>query len=486
METDYDVIVAGGGLAGKTTAMAIAKYSNQQLRILVVDRNPTSEVGKKTSTGWSCGDATSQKSFDFMCENIGVTYDYPELEHRVKGLYLYSPDHEERVLFEGPGYLLNRKVFPQKQLRQAEKFGVEFKFQVALRKLLVDDGFVRGVEGTDLSDNSVYRKTGKIVIDAAGSSSVLRLSLPPGSKPQREIDRDDMESTGRYILEFDYGTEDKTYFDPDYLIIHLDQDLAPGGYSWTFAKGKNKVNIGLGVQNRALKLRNKRTGKNDTLKSLIDEYVKRNPVIKNPRFPNGTQDAGNEYNTWQVAVRRQNDCLVANGYLGVGDSMWMPRALDAGGIGPIMYASVIAGKTVAAAVEAVDFSEGALWTYNVEYVKAVGHQMASFEVLRKFLQTLSNEQISYGMKHFFSEEDVAHIARREHPPFSRVRLLNPVTIFRIVTHLRLARGLRYTAKKSERLIRLYYDYPESPEEFSAWRGEMLREVEEADKRFGLK
>ena len=37
---DYDVIVAGGGLAGTITAQAISFYSNQNLKILVVDRNP--------------------------------------------------------------------------------------------------------------------------------------------------------------------------------------------------------------------------------------------------------------------------------------------------------------------------------------------------------------------------------------------------------------------------------------------------------------
>ena len=31
-----------------------------------------------------------------------------------------------------------------------------------------------------------------------------------------------------------------TRFDPDYCIIHLDQDIAPGGYAWVFPKGKIK------------------------------------------------------------------------------------------------------------------------------------------------------------------------------------------------------------------------------------------------------
>ena len=50
------------------------------------------------------------------------------------------------------------------------------------------------------------------------------------------------------------------------------------------------------------------------------------------------------WGTWQVSVRRQNDCLVANGYMMVGDSAWMPKPLDAGGIGPAIIAATIAGK----------------------------------------------------------------------------------------------------------------------------------------------
>ena len=47
---DHDIIIAGGGLAGMITASSAAYYSGQTLRILVVDRNPLCEVGKKTIT----------------------------------------------------------------------------------------------------------------------------------------------------------------------------------------------------------------------------------------------------------------------------------------------------------------------------------------------------------------------------------------------------------------------------------------------------
>ena len=59
LETDYDVIVAGGGLTGTIAAQAISYYSKQNLRILSVDRNPETFPGRKGGAGLTCGDAGS-------------------------------------------------------------------------------------------------------------------------------------------------------------------------------------------------------------------------------------------------------------------------------------------------------------------------------------------------------------------------------------------------------------------------------------------
>jgi hypothetical protein len=136
------------------------------------------------------------------------------------------------------------------------------------------------------------------------------------------------------------------------------------------------------------------------------------------------------------------------------------------------------------ALEARDVSETGLWGYTVEYMRAYGYQMASFEVLRRYLQTITNEDINYGMRHFLSEEDIMHITKREHPEFQRVRFLNPVMLFRILSHLTLARGLRYTAKKSVALIQHNLRFPESPPSFPEWRAGLLRELAEAYQRTG--
>jgi flavin-dependent dehydrogenase len=482
LKTDYDVIIAGGGMAGLITASAIGYYSKKSASILVMDRNPPEEAGKKTNNGWTCGDATSLNSLRFLEKNIGIKYESPELEHPVKGVLVYSPDHKTKVRFEGEGFILNRKILPQRQVRDARSFDVEFKFNLSADRLTSENGYVNGVTGR-YDDGTPFKATAKVVVDATGSSSVLRKFLPIESHIEREIDMDDIEATGRYILDFDQGKEDETYFTPDYCLIHLDQFIAPAGYAWVFPKAKNRVNIGLGVSKNGLARRNKRFKLNDNLQTLIDKYVKDNPAIKNGRPSAGPGYDGNSKGNWQVPVRRHNDCMVANGFAVVGDAAWLPRPLDAGGIGPSIYAGVILGKAVAKALEAKDYSQESLWTYNVEYMTTHGYQMASFEVLRRYLQTLTNDQINYGMKHFLSEEDVRAISERRHPDFNRVQMINPILILRALSEYDLAKGLRYTAKKSQTLVQHNLDYPKTPSGFVDWRNKLLAEIKETTERF---
>lgn len=477
MKRDYDIIVAGGGLAGLIVASSAAYYSNQSMKILVIDRNAIPQQGKKTVSGWVCGDAVGKNTVDYMADRIKISWGYPEIEHPVKGVIAYSPDHETGISFDGEGYILNRQLLPQRQLRDATKAGIEIKERVALRSLMVEGNSVIGVEGDDLDDKTAFKKTAKLVVDCTGVTSVLRTNLPIKSFIQRRIDRDDLEATGRYIYNFELAHEDKTYFDSDYCIIHLDQKLAPGGYGWVFPKGENKVNIGLGVQQKAFDTRNRAMGVHPDLKTLIDEYVEVNPVIKSPRLADGAGDEGNAWGTWQVSVRRQNDCLVANGYMLVGDSAWMPKPLDAGGIGPAIIAATIAGKDAVEALQAGDTSEKGLWKYNKHFINDYGYKTAGLEVFRRMLQGLTNEQINYGMRHFLSKMDIDKITKGEHPEFSTVDRLG--MIIRGAMNKKLAEDLKYCATINKVLVDHYHNFPETPEEFSEWHKTLTGHLEEA-------
>lgn len=478
--TDYDVIVAGGGLAGTVAAQSVAYYSNQGMKVLVVDRNPPVLPGRKSVTGWICGDAVSKEAVDFMSERIKVNWGNPEIEHKVKGVMAFSPDRETSIPFDGDGYMLNRQVLPQKQNERTINLGVDFDFEVNLTGLLYDGNQVIGVQGVNNKTREPYKKTAKVVIDATGMTSVLRNQIKVTTKMEKRIDRRDVESTGRHIMYFDKAGDYLSEFDPDYCIIHLDQDIAPGGYGWVFPKGENKVNIGLGVEKSLLERRNQRLGKNDNVSMLINQYVERNKAIANPRLSTDPEDLHNATGNFQVSVRRQNDCMVANGFVIVGDSAWMPKPLDAGGIGPALIAGTIVGQCVVEAIQSNDVTEKGLWSYNKQFVNEYGYKTAGLEVFRRLIQTLTNEQISYGMKHFLGNMDVESISKGEHPDFSGVSRMK--MLIRGALNKRLAEGLKFTTQQNKLLTEHYYKYPNSPDQFDQWKRELIRILGESNSK----
>ena len=479
---DYDVIVAGGGLAGTITAQSISHYSNQNLKILVVDRNSEFLPGRKSLAGWVCGDACSKEAVDFMSNKIKVEWTRPEIEHDVKGVMAFSPDRETSIPFDGEGYMLNRQKLPEIQNERCKKMGIEFEYEINLTNLIYDDQQVIGIQGIDNKTKQPFKKTSKIVVDATGVTSTLRNGLQNSTKVEKRIDRRDLESTGRYIMYFDQGQKDLTEFDPDYCIIHLDQDIAPGGYGWVFPKGDNKVNIGLGVEKSFLDKRNKRLGKKDNVASLMKEYLEKNKAIKNSRLSEDPEDINNNSGVFQVSVRRQNDCMVSGGFMLVGDSAWMPKAIDAGGIGPALIAGAIIGNNVVQAIEGNDVSEASLWQYNLDFIKEYGYKTAGLELFRALIQQMTNDQISYGMKHFLGNLDVESISKGEHPDFSGLGKFG--MIIRGVMNKTVAKSLKYTSEENQWLVEHYYNYPKDPSGFDKWNktlhqrfGEALTKVE---------
>ena len=477
LETDYDVIVAGGGLTGTIAAQAISYYSKQNLKILVVDRNPEHLPGRKSAPGWTCGDACSKEAVDYMTERIKVPWTRPEIEHDVKGVMAFSPDYETAIPFDGAGYMLNRQKLPEIQNARTKKMGVEFDFEINLSGLIYDGTQVVGIQGVDYKTKQPYKKTAKLVVDATGITSMLRNQLENSTKVERKIDRRDVESTGRHIMYFEQGENDLAQFDPDYCIIHLDQDIAPGGYGWVFPKGENKVNIGLGVEKTILEQRNKRLGKSDNVASLMKEYLERNKAIKNAKLSEDAGDIHNNTGVYQVSVRRQNDCLVSGGYMLVGDSAWMPKPIDAGGIGPALIAGTILGNNVAHAIEANDVSEASLWQYNIDFIKEYGYKTAGLELFRRLVQTMTNEQISYGMKHFLGNLDVEAISKGEHPDFTGLGKIG--MIIRGAMNKTVASGLKFTSGQNQWLVDHYYNYPKDPSGFDEWNKALHKTLDES-------
>ena len=173
-------------LAGTITAQAISHYTNQNTKILVVDRNTEFLPGRKSLAGWVCGDACSKEAVDFMSERIKVQWTRPEIEHDVKGVMAFSPDKETAIPFDGDGYMLNRQKLPEIQNERCKKMGIEFEYEINLTGLIYEGQQVVGVQGIDNKTKQPFKKTAKIVIDATGVTSMLRNGLKNSTKVEKK------------------------------------------------------------------------------------------------------------------------------------------------------------------------------------------------------------------------------------------------------------------------------------------------------------
>jgi flavin-dependent dehydrogenase len=470
---NYDVIVAGAGVSGATAAAMAGKLGK---KVLLLDRNTDLEPGKKTVWGWVCGDAVARSHITFTQKNLGNTFSNEALGLKVDGVIALSPDLGYKLPFDGEGYSLERPVFGKELFDEAIKNGAEFRGKFSVEGPIIEDNKVKGVFGKN-EKGEAEKITGKITIDALGIASLLRRKLPENQYIDKEIDYEDLELTGRFIYKTDESVDDPKYYDKKNALIHLNQQMAPGGYGWVFPKTNGRVNVGLGVQHRSLEARNKKFGATDNLKSLIEKYVKWNPLFKNYQLDSSHKN-GEGY--WSVSVRRQMEGMAYPGYLGAGDSMASANPLSAGGIGPALIGGVLAGKAAATAVETGDTSLEGLWNYNVEYVKQYGKSMAGMEIFRIFLQSMNNQDIDYGMKNFITYEEAVEITYGRIPELSLTKKVSKFV--KGVGAIRAFKDLVWTTNKMKELNAIYAKYPTSPAEFPQFKKTVIATVNEAKAR----
>ena len=476
-EAKYDVIVAGAGMAGTLAAATAARAG---AKVLMLDRNDRTEVGKKTNWGWVCGDAVALSHLDYIKKMIGLSFDYPALDVKVEGVVAYSPDMASKFLFEGSGFILNRPEFETRLLDYAIKSGAEYMPKFEVEVPIVENNYVVGIGGKD--EKMQHREfRAKAVIDTLGVATTLRRKLPDNEYVDKVVHIDDLETTGRFLYEIELLKEDLKYYDPKNALIHLNQELAPGGYGWVFPKKGNRINVGLGVQQRSLEIRNKKLNKKDNLHSLMEAYVKQLPVLKNYKpFSEGNGKNGYK-GYWSVAVRHQMESLVFNGYLGAGDSMAMPNPISAGGIGPAMVAGILAGKNAAEAVQKGDVSTKGLWKYNLDFNEEYGNKTAGLEVFRIYLQSLNNDLLNYGMKNFLTSKEAVDLGYGVVPELSLASKFKMV--LKGASNIGAFANLVYAVKKMKELNVIYKEYPKTPDTFAPWKHRVNEQVEEIKERF---
>ena len=431
----YDVLVVGAGVAGCMAARASAERG---LSVCVVEQKPEERIGEKV-----CADAIGKHHFD----KLGLEYPRgEELKARIRGIRVFSPSRAVSYFVPGEGFIINRKPFGRRLLRDALDAGAELRASTRATGPIIKDGFVVGVGARELGSGRKLELYAEVVIDASGFLPAIRPRLPPEAMMPRSLAPEDYCVGYREIR----GLREELD-EPDVCHIYLSTKLAPGGYAWIFPAGERKANVGLGVQ--AIE------GHPNPRKLLYKG------VLSWPIF-DGSEAL--EAGGWFIPTRRPLSNMVWNGVIVVGDAACQANPLHGGGIGHSMFGGALAGEVASDAVENGDVSLEALWVYNVQFMRETGGRNAELDVFRIFLQKLGDDELEFGMrKKLVSEGDLVRVSRGESLSMGlRDKLSRALRGMRRPGFLK---RLSMVARLMEEVREHYRAYPEDPRGFPGWK-----------------
>lgn len=426
----YDVIVVGAGTAGSVAALKASKGA----KVALIEAKKPDKIGEKV-----CGDALGAHHF------TASSVPRPPKEAvvgKVDSIVVYSPSGRHGFRVEGEGYALRRKEWGLWLVNEAMDSGAELLHSTKVTQPILREGRVVGVMAFDVNTYERKELFAELVIDASGWTGIIRRSLP------RRLGFDPIPKWQDLCICYrEVRRLKKPIEHPETARIYLDQEVAPGGYWWFFPHGEDVVNIGLGVQG----------GRGLDPKELYVKNLSKLPLLKDSELIDGGGGV--------VPTRRAMHTLVAYGAVFVGDAAYTPNPITGGGIGPAMLSGSIAGRLAAKAVNDSKIMDETMWSINLDYVKAYGMKAASLDIFRLFLQSLSNEDIEFGMeKKLVTDDDLYHISygKGELSLKERARRL-----IRGIARPSVLRHLATTASYMKRIRRIYEDYPSS-EGFPEW------------------
>ncbi len=446
----FDVIVVGAGTGGCLAAKTVAEAG---LNVCMIDRKNEQDIGDKV-----CGDAIGKHHFD----NIGIAHPSgAELDQKIEGLKVYSPDRETVVNVKGEGihgYLVNRQLFGQRLVKDAKDAGATLIDSTVVTEPVMKDGYVVGVLAKDLKTGNKLSLSAKVVVDASGHSAVLRKKLPPELGIETEIKNEDVEVCYREIREVK-----EPIADFGFCKIYLDLQRVPGGYYWIFPKSSTTVNVGLGVA---------MTEGFPNPKDLYNELILSMPLFKGSRALTGGGGL--------VPTRRPISPMVGNGVIIIGDAACQVNPIHGGGIGSSMMGGVKAAEFIIKALENGDVSREALWPYTGVFMKLYGAKQAGLDIFRMLLQRLTNKEMNYGMRHhLITDDDLLKTSMGEDMNLNITEKTS--RLFKGLGSLSLIKKLNATAKIMKEIKALYRNYPSSPEGLQEWEKKVQLLVDKAKK-----
>ncbi|KAG2478376.1 MAG: Digeranylgeranylglycerophospholipid reductase [Nitrosopumilales archaeon] len=240
---DYDVVIAGGSIAGLFCAREIANSGHS---VLVLEEDY--EIG----TPEHCGGLVSTSGL----EKLGIIPRSKTFNHMIESAEVFAPNGNSFTINSKKQKVaeINRRELDKQIAHQAQKNGADIKVRTSFQELTND--------GVRTSDGEIKCK---IVVDARGVSALVNK------------DRDGILSSAQYEIYADWIKKGK-------VEVYFDQEKYPGFFSWIIPSGEGTGKVGVAGRgiNAADALENflSKKGKYSTIRKIFAPIWIKGPIEK--------------------------------------------------------------------------------------------------------------------------------------------------------------------------------------------------------------
>ncbi len=338
---EFDVIIAGAGPAGCSTALSLA---NTELKIALIDKAvfPREKI---------CGDGItidSQRQIKKLSPQLHNTIQSFQKKKIIHGCVVTSTKGYT-TFFKLPEdkspYIIERALFDNELLKECKTH----KNINVFEDTLITDCFITDDEVKITTSKGVFK--GKMIVGADGVNSLIAKFVNPNK-----------------VKETMYGSSVKAYYSnvkdmgyEDAIEIHYINEIFRG-YFWIFPMHNNTFNVGFGMDEKMVKKHGVKLGE------LFTEIINNNPKFKD-RFKDAILEGG--IKAYRIPVYNRYKKIYGNRVLLVGDSANIVDPLSGEGIGNALRTGRFAADQVKKCFTANNFSK----EYNKAYYKRVKKTM---------------------------------------------------------------------------------------------------------------